>query len=115
MAFFRLPSPTRFVQDKLKARGTHTPTHWDQAPYWGKEEEKQGETAKIGERSEPSDGLGRGRAAPPFSLPRLPLSSFRSPIFFPPFPPLRSYFFVLENEPIPNMCEQMVLQEYVLQ
>lgn len=35
--------------------------------------------------------------------------------FFSSFSPTAELLFVLVNEPIPNMCEQMVLQEYVLQ
>ena len=44
--------------------------------------QKRSETAKIkmDARSESNGGLGRGK--PPFSLPRLPLRSRRSPIFF---------------------------------
>ena len=51
---------------------------------------------KRGERSEPSGVLGRGERPPLFPLPRLPLGSLRSPIFFFAhadfflFPPMRS-------------------------
>ena len=36
----------------------------------------------VGERSEPRGSLGRGKASP-FPLPRPPVGSLRSPIFFP--------------------------------
>ena len=60
---------------------------WDQAPQWKKKAKTGLNRKNNGERSEPSGGLGSGKG--PFPLPRLPLGSLRSSIFF-LFPPMRS-------------------------
>ena len=62
---------------------------WDQALQWEKKAKKGSTRKHIGERSEPSGGLGSGKG--PFPLPRLPLGSLRSPIFFPFSPNAESW------------------------
>ena len=80
---------------KLFFSNVQLTTAWDQAPQWVKGK-KLGEIGKIyipyGERNEPSSGLGSGNRRPPFPLPRLPLSSLRSPNFFPRTPIFFSFF-----------------------
>jgi len=61
----------------------------------GEKGKKRAQIGKIsaskGEQSELSDGLGKWKG-PPFPLPRLPLGSLRSPIFFPPKPTFFFFF-----------------------
>ena len=59
---------------------TYIPTRlaWDQAQHWG----KIGGKKNTGERSEPRGSLGRGKGGDPFPLPRPPLGSFHSKMFF---------------------------------
>ena len=53
---------------------------WDQGPNCGKKEKKIGVRGKkLGERSELSGSLGRGKGGRLFPLPRPPLGSLRSP------------------------------------
>ena len=53
---------------------------WDQGPNCWKKEKKIGVRGKkLGERSELSGSLGRGKGGRPFPLPRPPLGSLRSP------------------------------------
>ena len=58
----------------------------------GKRQKTRSNTKNIGERSKPSDGLGRGkgRHPSPFHLPRLPYLFFAHSDFFFLFPPTRS-------------------------
>ena len=60
------------LQDAFAPRANHSSpissVAWDQAPHWGKKEEK------IDERSEPKGSLGRGKGWRPFPLPN-PLSA----------------------------------------
>ena len=60
---------------------------WDQALQWEKKAKTGSNRKNIGKRSEPSGGPGSGKG--PFPLPRLPLGSLRSSIFF-LFSPMRS-------------------------
>ena len=62
---------------------------WDQALHWEKKAKTGSNRKNIGERSEPSSGPGSGKG--PFPLPRLPLGSLRSSIFFPFFPNAESW------------------------
>ena len=65
------------------------------------------------EASRVMDWLGEGRRHP-FLSPDYRSARFARRFFF-LLSPTAELLFVLENEPIPNMCEQMILQEYVLQ
>ena len=58
---------------------------------------------------------GGGGRRHPFLSPDYRSARFARRFFFSSFSPTEKLLFVLENEPIPDMCEQMVLQEYVLQ
>ena len=89
-------SPSNWCVRMKETRPTHWPHHpkkgnafrpsaylaWDQAPQRWKKAKTGSKRKNIGERSEPSGGLGRGKGP-------LPLGSPRSPIFF-LFPPMRS-------------------------
>ena len=66
--------------------------------------EEKGKKIDVGEKknrraSEPRGCLGRGKAS---ALPKAPLGSFRSPIFF-PFDPAFPLFFFSTAEPSPRL------------